>query len=555
MFSRNSIIHTANNSIKLLIVDIDFKAKKIAYFDENKKVITRKKRGGVAKNHNVRMVSKPCNTTLDEMNEMFKRHNCIVSRAEFANGLYIPKSKPVLEQQRMIREHEKRANENYELISPIVNDPEKRFEYLYTDRSHEHIKEISQRTGVKVAQIARVLTAFFLRGGNKNAMYPNYRNCGSNYQHLILATEEAVKRGRISKITNYRNKTKEDDLKIEDHLRGLGKRKFDSFSYQKSYEIFDFIYQSKEVERKLEDGSITKIPIPLPQSQCISYDQFYSQIKKMENDRSFHWSKNGDKSYLKDYESRFGRARDGVFGPSFRYEIDATVEDVYLRFPYFDGQFSSGRPVVYKVKCTYSQMTAGFHVSMDGPNWQGVLQALYNAFTSKVDFCAAYGIDITDEVWPCIVTCNELTIDNGIEYPKKNMQQILLERIGVDCINYTAIYSGQDKGTVEGDLSTTKKEIIKFMPGYVERLPQKGDKHASRRSVYNYEEFVKLQIIQILIQNNDVFQGQLHDKQMSKAGINSTSLEVWKFGMRQYMNNGRGKIFPREQNRSTLILS
>jgi hypothetical protein len=36
---------------------------------------------------------------------------------------------------------------------------------------------------------------------------------------------------------------------------------------------------------------------------------------------------------------------------------------------------------------------------------------------------------------------------------------------------------------------------------------------------------------------------------MSEEGIDSTSLVVWNFGMKYYMNERRGKRFPIEQHR------
>jgi putative transposase len=551
MFQRHSILHTPNDSIKLLIIDVDFKSGKVAYYDLKQQPHKRKTRPDTPKKSSVRptrIQRKPLSASLDEFNQLVSHYDYSVELADYKNGLYVPAGLSKLRKDVVVEERTQAANENYELIKPIVEDKDKFYEYLHTDRGNQHIKEISRVSGVKEAQISRLLAQYCYRGRSYQAMFPNYRYCGCNYQPVAEATSDTPKRGRTSKLTHFRNRLPNDEKLIQSFLRKLGKRLFNRFNYTQQYRLYDFYNQSNEIVVEDKSGDKSTRVVPRPQSECISFAQFYAYIKQLESDRTFAWSKNGDKSFLKEYESRFGRARDGVHGPSFRYEIDATLEDVYLVFPYMLNQrLSSGRPMTYRVSCVYSGMTVGIHIGIGGPNWQGAMQALYNAFNDKVAFCQRFGIDITPEQWPCNVVCNELTIDNGVEYPKKNMDQLLAEELGIDCINYTAIYSGKGKGGVEGGFEQDKKELVQFLPGYVERLPEKGTAHASRFATYTYKEFMRLLIVQTIIRNNDVYKENIHDQIMSEAGVGSTSLEVWNFGMKHYMNDGRGKRFSESQ--------
>ena len=532
-------------------MDVNHKKGKIAYYDLNREPHQRKSRSELPNKSAVRptrIQNKPENMFLDEFNDHIAKYDYQVERAEYQNGLYIPKQFPKLKRDALVMEREQSAVDNYDLIRPIIEDEEKYNEYLYYDSGNQHIQKISQDTGVKAPQIARLLAQYFFRGQSQDALFPNYRYCGCNYQPALEVKVDSPKRGRKAKYTEYRNRLPQDEKLIKEFLRKLGQRLFKRFNYTQHFRLYDFYYQSRNVVTENEDDEKSTRRVPLPESDCISFAQYYSYIKQLEKDRTFAWRKNGERLFLKEYESRFGRARDGVYGPSFRYEIDATVEDVYLIFPYFHEQrLSSGRPVTYRVSCAYSGMVAGFHVGIGGPNWQGVMQALYNAFTDKVEFCERYGINIATWQWPCDVPCNELTIDNGVEYPRVNMAQILKESIGIDCINYIAIYHGRGKGGVEGGFEVDKKEVIQFMPGYVDRLPEKGDSHASNFATYTYHDFIRLLIFQTLIRNNEVFKNNIHDQVMSEEGIDSTSLAVWNFGMEHYMNNGRGKRFPKEQ--------
>jgi len=546
VFNKHSRIFTESGSLNILIVDVG--DEKLAYIDFNRTKAPRKTTSAkVLKKPYERMQGKPQSMKIGEFAEMIGSYQYQVKGADYDNGLYVPQGKSHLNKQMVINKRKEAARDNYELIRPIVEDKDKRFDYLYTNRSQEHIKEISLDTGVKAAQISRMLSQFFSRGGCFNAMFPNYRYCGSTFVLPEKIAEGLIKRGRNSKTTNYRARTKEDNTRIEEHLKKLGKKNFDKLPYTKQYEVYDYIYQGVDEEFEDENGVITVQRVPLPESECISYDQYYGYVKTLENERKLHWLCKGEKQYLKEYESRLYRARDGIKGPGFRYEIDATVEDVYILFPYFTHmRLSSGRPTTYRVSCTYSGMVVGIHVGIGGPNWAGVLQALYNAFTDKVAFCARYGIKINPEDWPCYHVCQELTIDNGVEYPKDNMSQMLDEKMGMTCINYMQIYAGSRKGTVEGGFQQDKNDIIQFMPGYVPRIPEKGAKHASNLAVYTYDKFVQLLIVNTLVRNNQKFNVRLHDKAMSEKGVKATSKEVWNFGLKQYMNDGRGMVRSKE---------
>ncbi|MFZ3186161.1 MAG: hypothetical protein WA173_18700 [Pseudomonas sp.] len=551
MFQRNTILRTANNSINFLIVDVNFPHEKIAFYDLNDLGAPRKERSAEKKKKSVRpprTQRKPSFSSFKDFSSAVDSFNYQVERLDVAAGVYVPANVSLKRRETFIRTREVVRDENYGLIKEIVEDPDKTYEYLYTDRGQQHIRAINNRTGVHPAHISRLLAQYFSRGRSSNAMLPNYQFCGCNFQLAVEVTDTSKKKGRPSIYTCFRNRLPADELNIKSFLKKLGKKKFKRWSYSQQYRMYDYFYQSEDVHVDAGDKSSAVRRVPLLESNCISYAQYYFYVKRLEVDRDFYFQEKGDKAFLLEYENRLGRARDGVCGPSFRYEIDATVEDVYLLFPYFlEQRLSCGRPTVYRVSDVYSKMTVGIYVGFGGPNWEGALQALYNAFTDKVEFCKQFDVLIEDWQWPCAVTCNELTIDNGVEYPKENIKQLLEEQFGVDCINYTAIYSGRSKGGVEGGFETDKKEAVQFMPGYVERMPERGSVHASRYSSYTYNQFMKLLIVQTMMRNNEVYRQSGHDQVMSEVGVGATALDVWNFGMAHYMNGGRGKKFRKEQ--------
>jgi len=229
MFQRHSILHTPNDSIKLLIIDVDFKYGKVAYYDLKQQPHKRKTRPDTPKKSSVRptrIQRKPLSASLDEFNQLVSHYDYSVELADYKNGLYVPAGLSKLRKDVVVEERTQAANENYELIKPIVEDKDKFYEYLHTDRGNQHIKEISRVSGVKEAQISRLLAQYCYRGRSYQAMFPNYRYCGCNYQPVAEATSDTPKRGRTSKLTHFRNRLPNDEKLIQSFLRKLGKRLF-----------------------------------------------------------------------------------------------------------------------------------------------------------------------------------------------------------------------------------------------------------------------------------------------------------------------------------------
>lgn len=104
--------------------------------------------------------------------------------------------------------------------------------------------------------------------------------------------------------------------------------------------------------------------------------------------------------YDKDMRALLGTSTREVFGPWSRYQIDATIADVYLVSRY-DRHKIVGRPVLYVLVDVFSRMVVGIHAGFEGPSWVGAMMALANTAADKVEYCRQYGIPIEPQDWPC----------------------------------------------------------------------------------------------------------------------------------------------------------
>lgn len=88
-----------------------------------------------------------------------------------------------------------------------------------------------------------------------------------------------------------------------------------------------------------------------------------------------------------------------TWGPGARYQIDATLADVYLVSRLKRDRI--GRPVLYIVIDVFSRMIVGIYVGLEGPSWVGAMMALANTAADKVAYCRQFGREIELEDWPC----------------------------------------------------------------------------------------------------------------------------------------------------------
>ncbi|MCO4191405.1 transposase, partial [Proteus terrae] len=82
--------------------------------------------------------------------------------------------------------------------------------------------------------------------------------------------------------------------------------------------------------------------------------------------------------YKKDVRPLSSTATSQALGPGSRYEIDATIADIYL-VDHHDRQKIIGRPTLYIVIDVFSRMITGFYIGFENPSYVVAMQAFVNA--------------------------------------------------------------------------------------------------------------------------------------------------------------------------------
>lgn len=437
-------------------------------------------------------------------------------------------------------------------ISPLAENPEVKFNYLFGDKTGilESLILLSCRSKKFVTGS---LNRYFALGGFKNSVLPHYFNSGSNFfiPETVTYLDDgsvslASKRGKKPptaevqsyalkiKIKPHRGITRSDIRDIEKFSKSIesGMKVVLSDLYVSYCKKFCVSYIKPKKQLGLKDEKISAMPVPHGKAFRISPESFKRQLKKFVSEINFIKKEKGSISFERDNAGKPGVAREQLRGVTCRYEIDATILDIYVRYPYSnDEQLATGRPVIFIVIDTMSGMIVGFHIDFKGPDWHGASQALFNAMSNKVDYCAQFGIHISEDDWPCHHPCRELTFDRGGENTDNNIESMLKGGIGVTVGNFNAYHRGDAKGTVEKVFDVLQKKSLKFNAGLVVKVPSKEAPHASRKAIYTLDEIREILIRRIIHLNNYQPRIDSHNFEMSRDDVEFTSRAIWDWSL------------------------
>ncbi|GFD71842.1 transposase [Alteromonas marina] len=425
-------------------------------------------------------------------------------------------------------------------IKPLVKDPEKLHRYLFGDPKGllQELIELSQRNKKYVTSM---LNRYFRDGGIKNALLPNYFNCGQNFS---LPKSPKLNEAGLYDLSSkpgpetvngnaYRHVTQKDVQDIEQFARShLRNRK--EVVLEDLYEDYIYRYGSVSIRPKgaTIEEMIEELRVPLGNNHVISSRAFKRQINKVVSKLTWLRKRVGEKNYTRDHKARTGSAKHGLRGATSRYEIDSTILDSYVRYEFSNELMSIGRPILYLVIDVVTGMIVGMHIAFHGPDWTGACHALLNACSDKVEFCKQFGVKISSEDWPCSHPPRELTADRGTENSDKNMEALLKGKIGIEVVNLNAYHMGVCKGTVEKSFDIIQKKAFSPLEhGKVIKINKFDEQHPSRNNVLTSDELTRAIIKCVLHANNHSTRINNRTYEMERDGVAFAPRDAWNYSL------------------------
>lgn len=431
-----------------------------------------------------------------------------------------------------------RRDEWWRILKPILEcEPD-----IYERRRRgELLSETAKKSNKDKANLYRYLVKYWKNGKTPNAFLPDFRNCGRGAK-----TQNQKKLGRPVKHEGGFGKILTD--KDIDHF-GTAIRKYylnrKAVTLKSTYEkmLGDF-YSVPAYDKS--GGEYLRL---LPADQIPSITQFRYWYKKNRDEKTETQKRSGEAKFELTGRAITGRSDYQLMGPGAKYQIDATVGDIYL-VSQFDRSDIIGRPVMYFVVDSYSRMVTGMYVGLEGPSWAGAMMAIENAASDKVAYCASYGVEITEEEWPCHHIPTAILGDRG--EMEGRLADNLVQMLGVRIENAPP-YRADLKGIIEQHFRTINTNALPFLPGKVlPDMSERGGHDYRLDAKLDIRQFTEIIIRCVLYYNNshsmDYFE---KNEQMMQMGVDAVPLELWNFGIRYC--SGCLKTVPKDTLRLALM--
>ncbi|GIO09878.1 hypothetical protein J31TS6_59060 [Brevibacillus reuszeri] len=466
-------------------------------------------------------------TVEEYVKSALEKHHRVIEFIQFPN-LFI-------EEASIPQKHKEIRDKAWEVISSIVEQEPDVFDPKLRGVM---VAEAVQTFQIHKSTIYRYLRRYWQAGKMVNALLPYYKNSGG------LGTERIggeAKRGRPKKFSDEPtgvNISEEMKQSFRSGIRLFYNTKERAplrRAYQKTMEAFFNIGFKKS-----EDNN--RIPLLPHKDELPTFGQFrYWYQKELDLEESIK-KRQGKRNFELKHRPILGSSTKESFGPGSRFQIDATVADIYL-VSHYNREWIIGRPIIYVVIDVFSRYVAGLYVGLEGPSWIGAMMALANTASDKKSYCADYGIEIEADDWISSHLPQKLTADRG--ELEGTMPNNLINTLGVD-VETEPPYRADWKGIVEQQFRLFNHRTIKWVPGaVVARNRERGERDYRLDAKLTLHEFTQIIIRTILYHNNQHYM-EWYDRNEFLVADNISSIprELWNWGI---MNRtGRLKKHPED---------
>jgi len=420
-----------------------------------------------------------------------------------------------------------KRDRNLALIRPVVDDP-----FFYNPKVRgAAIRRIVESGESTKRTLYILIRRYWQRGQTPNAVLPDYRNSGG----------KGKRRKVENKLGRPRVHTPGIGAIVDEQTERLFRIAIEKHYLKDTESGFPYAY------RRFKDLYENMLP-DTPKTEMPTRGQMYHFYRREYGQAERVMKRMSRIEYNKDGRPLTGTAGADVIGPGSRFEIDATIADIYLVSD-SDRREIVGRPVIYIVIDVFSRMVVGVYIGFRAPSYAMAIQALAVAMTDKVAWCRQYGIDITYEDWPADGLPDAILADRG---ELLGSQIEALQRFSVRVEN-TPPYRGDAKGIVERYFHTLQASFKPYAPGVVGKtlVKKRGGKDYRLDAKLTLQEFREILIASVLAHNQAHHMEKYDRTEGMPDDLPLTPLDIWNWGVQH--RTGRLRIVSEEALRISLL--
>lgn len=419
-------------------------------------------------------------------------------------------------------------DKGWRLIRELV---EKEPDIYFPERRSALVKEVCEREAVSRQSLYKYLRRYWRNGCVPEALIPRFSLCGGRGKPKAAS---AFKRGRPRDVSPGKGiNVREEDVRL---MRAAWSRYYNKVHgafLNQAYQWLLLKAYPEYVDAKTVRGR-NRVRIVDP-DQVPTFEQFAYWYNKENGRPNRLLESKGLRAFEEKYRSFLGHVRGEVRGPGSRYQIDATIIDVYL-VSRFDPNKIIGRATLYIVIDVFSSMIVGFHLGLEPPCWEMAMLALISTVEDKVSLCASHGKEIDPEEWPNSGMCSKLLADNA-EF-KSYQSSVLASGLNVELENARP-YEGVAKAVVESNFRTVQEPWGAYIPGYVHKDFKKRDSPDYRLDAVlaNMNNEIAAEALAVRIKRLRMASGLTQGQLGELIGISPTAVGKWEAG--EFLPKGR----------------
>lgn len=521
MFDINTVLTTAPESVALFEGDV----RVAAVSDTGESALMRL---------DVCPLRAPFNIATADLVDGIKKGSIIVLE-KYDTGL------PGSEDQLSEAQHEKlKATREY--MNSIIGDPNLIFD-----------------SALRVNEFGRVSKKFKVSIRTIRRVFYRYLSGGQTVLSLVDSTAKGVSRSPQSKGTKRRGPKQSKNTRSEvvlPEVKELLIKGAKLFYMTGKYSLFEsyvltlkkYFLAGKKVI-KSGGGKVALTEILLPEEKLPTYRQLKYVCELIEISEGKRLIKPGCARQKKQKEAQRGRARHGVAGPGYRYEIDATKIQVQLVSRYGRSDLVS-EATLYIIIDVWSGAIVGYTISLENASWALAAKALYNCFTNKEDCFKRLGLDYTSSDWPSHHLPSRLACDRGEMVSNKAG---VVSEIGIK-VEIMPSMRPDRKGKVESTFKSIKHDNAHYyIPGKHAKAPIRREADGKKTAALTIDE-LELIIIEIIMDiNNEPVPLDSIPAEIIKDGFSAiTHIGMFAWGLEQHP--GFTRTLPRKEIFANLLL-
>lgn len=421
-----------------------------------------------------------------------------------------------------------KREKNFSLIQRLIVDHES----IYPKTRAARVNQIIAESGSNKPSLYSLLRRYWQRGQMANALLPDYKNSGA---------KGSKRKAKTKKLGRPRTNKAGTGALIDENTERLFRRAIEKHLLTEKKNTLTFAHRRFRDIYEVYHPGTSEAEMPTLRQMQYFYHREYKQVDILRKRAS-------SIEFAKDIRPLSGTANTGVLGPGSRFEIDATIADIYV-VSNSERRNIIGRPVIYMVIDVFSRMVAGFYVGVESPSYVSAMQALIHALTDKVAYCKKFGFDIEHKEWPVMGLPDAILADRG-ELLGHQIES--LERSFSVRIENTPPYRGDAKGIVERSFGTYQAIFKPYAPGVVTKtkIKKHGGKDYRLEATLSINEFTEI-ILASVLYHNQYHTMTKYDRDIDlPADLLMTPLSLWNWGLQ----HRTGKLRAVSEETATIAL-